>query len=403
MSPHCLAAMVLATAPSLFAQAGPTTWHVGGAGPGNFAAIQEAIDAAAPGDVVLVEAGNYAPFVLDKGLTILGRRPGPGTVGTLVSWYPTFGTSRVHDIPSAETVVLADMNIGELEAQRVHGTLSLSGVWAWRTRLDTVADVRVEGHAGPITTDGPSGRVSIHRCVDAATSYGQPWLMQLGGPLEAVLVTCSSLAGGPSYSAGPPCFGAPWVYYDSGPALQVAPHSLVVAGRTQDVLQGGPNAATGCIQTYGAPGVLFWGALARTSGVRIETSDPWQFPAPVTVGPHSVHEQPVRVDPTLVVSGTPTPGASLELRVHGEPLDWVRVEFGRGPAVVPIPGSPVPRLVTPGRAFSLGAIGAAGFTSLSVQIPNSASPGQVFWVQASAVDPGGHGRATNSLALVTRR
>ena len=42
-------------------------------GLGGFATIQEAIDAASDGDHILVSAGTYAEFTVDKSVTIEGE------------------------------------------------------------------------------------------------------------------------------------------------------------------------------------------------------------------------------------------------------------------------------------------------------------------------------------------
>ncbi|MCA8951022.1 MAG: hypothetical protein KDE27_16070 [Planctomycetes bacterium] len=66
-------------------------------GPGGFAQIADAIAAAAPDDVIEVQAGYYTPFVLDKALTI---RAAPGA---RVSVLPS-GADSVRIMPPAGTV-----------------------------------------------------------------------------------------------------------------------------------------------------------------------------------------------------------------------------------------------------------------------------------------------------------
>ena len=73
-----VAACLLLLVPS----AGATTWVVDAAGGGHFTSIQAAIDAAAPGDVLLVKPGFYTAFTLGKDLSILGPESGtPPFVG----------------------------------------------------------------------------------------------------------------------------------------------------------------------------------------------------------------------------------------------------------------------------------------------------------------------------------
>ena len=68
-----LVAACLLLAPS----AGAATWVVDAAGGGHFTSIQEGIDIAAPGDVLLVKPGFYLAFTLEKDLSILGPASGP--------------------------------------------------------------------------------------------------------------------------------------------------------------------------------------------------------------------------------------------------------------------------------------------------------------------------------------
>jgi len=57
---------------SLFASsAAASTWVVDDSGGADFTTIQAAVDAASPGDVLLVQAGSYAAFTLDRDLSIL--------------------------------------------------------------------------------------------------------------------------------------------------------------------------------------------------------------------------------------------------------------------------------------------------------------------------------------------
>lgn len=67
----------------------------------DFPGIQAAVDAAVDGEVVLVAAGNYAPFTIDgKGVSVIGV---PGALPQVD------GTIEVRNLPSGSTVVLADL------------------------------------------------------------------------------------------------------------------------------------------------------------------------------------------------------------------------------------------------------------------------------------------------------
>ncbi|MHA2434066.1 MAG: right-handed parallel beta-helix repeat-containing protein, partial [Candidatus Thorarchaeota archaeon] len=57
-----------------FPEASATTLYVGGAGPGNYTAIQEAIDNAGPGDVIYVFSGTYnESIIIGTPITLVGE------------------------------------------------------------------------------------------------------------------------------------------------------------------------------------------------------------------------------------------------------------------------------------------------------------------------------------------
>lgn len=67
------AALLLAAASTLPAAALASTIQIDAAGGAAFTAIQPAVDAASPGDVLVVAPGNYGPFTCAKRLTIVGE------------------------------------------------------------------------------------------------------------------------------------------------------------------------------------------------------------------------------------------------------------------------------------------------------------------------------------------
>ena len=79
-------------------------------GPGVFLSIQDAVLAAAAGDVILVEGGSYGPFDVTKRLSILGR----STAGDV----HVSGISRVGAVTS---IRLAGLRLDALELTGVNG------------------------------------------------------------------------------------------------------------------------------------------------------------------------------------------------------------------------------------------------------------------------------------------
>src|SRR5688572_32926121 len=93
---------VAALAPAALAH----TWIVDQAGgPGShFTDIPPAIAAASPGDVLIIRAGLYSSYTLDKGLTLLGE-----SVATTKAKYTTGGT-WIQNLPAGQLAIVAHLN-----------------------------------------------------------------------------------------------------------------------------------------------------------------------------------------------------------------------------------------------------------------------------------------------------
>lgn len=101
-----IAAAVLVLAATALAQAVHTVDPVGG----DFATIQAALDAAAPGDIVLVTGGSHENVVIQKGVVLVGAGGGfitKAAAGPGVAQPPL----RVVGIPAGESVVVAGLTV----------------------------------------------------------------------------------------------------------------------------------------------------------------------------------------------------------------------------------------------------------------------------------------------------
>jgi hypothetical protein len=120
--------MTLPSAALLLAQ----TFVVDASGGGDFTTLQAAIDAAQAGDILLVQPGTYAPFVLAKELQLLGPAAGPRP--------EVIGHSQIQGVPGfvlagleLERLSISDVStFGHLDQCRVVGggpiALDLDGV-----------------------------------------------------------------------------------------------------------------------------------------------------------------------------------------------------------------------------------------------------------------------------------
>ena len=197
---------------SLLPSTRAATLYVGGAGPGNYTTIQDAIDAASPGDTVHVYGGTYFENpVVTKSLTlegetaestiIDGRRKGDVlTVGGSYVAVRGFTVQNSSIYPIASGIALSGQkhsisgniirnnHIGVLfwssaQYNRVYENV-ISGITAiqfWHSKSNQVFNNRIQGSTG-VELGGDSRYNSITHnefsAIDEAIYIGRPWAVQ---------------------------------------------------------------------------------------------------------------------------------------------------------------------------------------------------------------------------------
>lgn len=105
MPRHLLSAVLLPlVAPALAAQA---KWTVDDNGPADFSSLQTAVDTVAPGDILLIEPGNYGVVLVNKPITLLGS---PGSARPVIASLDFLNIERF-DALHLEVLAFAATNI----------------------------------------------------------------------------------------------------------------------------------------------------------------------------------------------------------------------------------------------------------------------------------------------------
>jgi hypothetical protein len=170
-----------------------TVHHVGAFG---FATIQAAIQAASPGDVVLVDAGLHAAFTLDKGLTVVGSATG----GTSIL---SFGNTAVPviDVPAGQIAHLVQMQFTTMRIVGGHVTIDRCSFTGARPRLNITNAVAHLQRCSVIptgnTVGAPDSTVFVHDAevfASDCTIHGLPG-SPFGAPGTAIAINLSTFHG----------------------------------------------------------------------------------------------------------------------------------------------------------------------------------------------------------------
>ena len=317
-----VAACLLLLAPA----AGATTWVVDAAGGGNFTSIQAAIDAASPGDVLLVKPGFYTAFTLGKDLSILGTATGPA---------PTVIGQSLLLMENAE---IAGLRFGTLELLGASGVVLLDEIEVTGSGVGLAAcdGMRVEGcaqvHIARSLLHGMDGTptcesigvgivdsvVTLTGCtVTGGEGWGDGFLgydgqegLEISGD-SAVLLAQSSVYGG---NGGVPDVIFDGVGGDGAVAIRMnsggesAPATCTVRGTSAMILQGGFGGFAGL-----QPGMDAFAAVAGSGTLTLSgvSYDPENFGAQLDV------VMPSPAQPFMHLVGEDVPGAFKRLNMYG--------------------------------------------------------------------------------------
>lgn len=389
-------------------------------GPGvHFTDLPAAINASSPGDLLVVRAGNYSGFVLDKGLNIVGF----GVVQT--------GNVRVQSIPAGAFAVLAGLHVRQLDVVQNAGavlfdeisasdnptTMALASDYVLVTvehcadvrfhRADLIAPGMTGNFGGPTGLFVRGSRVELSSSRVHGGRGGNPpssgcWSGNPGGrglfvvDASRVHIALSTLRGGDGTDGDALCVAEGG---DGGDALRIdGQSSVVVAGEPDDVLRGGARGLPHFqIADPGRAAYVVNGDL-RYSGCTLASGGN-NYPA--IAGPATLA---VPADPVLRFSGDATPGAVLLFGTLGTPAFNMRLQQGNTPLVVDDGLTDIERLSNRIRLHPLGPIPATGESLYPMQIPGGVPTGWLRVLQGYEIDTasGQLVARTNSVIVVAR-
>ena len=226
-------------------------------GPANFSTIQDAIDAAENGDVILIQPGQYTAFNLTKRLDLIGV-PGPSR--------PFVSGKSIVSGPSFFD--LSTLQLDELLVQNIagRGRVDDCGINQSLMVHDSVSIElsRIEVDFG--TTEVRSSEVSIVDCQLIGAAGGSAFSCGYSGDTALELtdgsfawIAGSTLRGGDGGWGGAPCCDG-----HGGDGVLLAQSEAIIRGRDRDLLEGGDADEFYC----GMPGA----AVNALAGSRVVVS-----------------------------------------------------------------------------------------------------------------------------------
>lgn len=413
-------ALFISVAVGMAVQA-PTTWIVDASGgPGtNFTQLQPAINAASPGDLILVRPGSYGNFDLSKALTILGEQD------------VRVSTGLIHDVQNM--TILAELEFQALTVRDCAGTVV----------LDRLLGRHAKYLKSPTLVAENSDDVRLIDLDQAGSSSGgyarEPAITVRASRMEITSSYLRGVHGKDIIKAGYAGDGAPAVIVEQAgyvhlsrctvrggsggrsfdllfslggegaSAVEITDGDALITGRGSDLLKGGRG---GSILLYGYAGdggdgihVSSSGSV-RYSNVAVQGGGAGGWTASwgqdVVVDPGGTVKQPKVADPVLERLGTPTAGGSFTLKLRSKPGNYSRLFWGFAPALNSSPGVLVDSLLMKEGTLPVGVIPPSGVLVIPITLDPALPQGTVLYYQAMSIFPSGKIRRTNSVPVVIR-
>lgn len=350
-------------------------WTVDDDGPADFIAIQDAIDVAGDGDLILVEPGAYTyASIVGKGVSLVAK--GPVTLTTSILVLPGQPALRVEDVPAASTV-----HVRGFEFAQFLGTDQPTALLQNNSGAISIEDCRFSGD-GPAMQVRDSASVAFRGVtIDSPdafvdTAFGIPSQRYDGVTSEAsdLFFYDSQVTGGDGVGSGFSFFmSTPWSHVEGGAAVRLEGGSLLASGcaftggsgldNSESNCEAGGSGGSAIALFGGAQGTLQDNLLAPGAGGGGSCGNA-DGPAglPVEVDTQSSALLYFILSRSGSVAAVAEAGAPFQSEVSGQPGDQVFAaispSFGPG---LPIPGTTLAQHVQAGfELFPIGVVPAGG-------------------------------------------
>lgn len=372
---------------------GQVVWTVDDDGPADFATVQEAIDTAGEGDLVLVRPGAYfAAEIVGKGLSLVATGPATLTASELLI-DPTQPALQIEDVPAGSTVHVRGFAFDQFLGTNLPTALIQNNVGAL-----SIEDCTFEGDSHPMAILDCASVVFRGVTITASASVASGLDSTVSGPFDGVAADGSNLffydcevTGGNGIGSGfGPFFPKPWASGDAGVGVRLGGGSLLASGCT--ITGGSGEENVGCddgssggsavLLLDGAQGVLQGNVLTPGIGFPGTCSNPdGTNGLDVEVDALSSALMYFNVARSGSVAAVAAVGATFQATLNGQPGDlaFVAISPGFGPGLS-LPGGALAQHVQDGfNLIPLGTLDGSGeFT------PSFTAPGLPVGVEAQA-------------------